>query len=40
MGKKHPDRTDEWDKQQQALKKMNAAILHSNQTKSDKKSHQ
>lgn len=37
MGEKHPDRTDEWDKQQQALKKMISGILHPTKTKDDKK---
>ena len=37
MGGKHPDRTDEWDKQQQALRKMTAGTVPPNKTKDDKK---
>lgn len=37
MGEKHPDRTNQWDKQQAALKKMNAGIIHSYKTKDDKR---
>lgn len=39
MGEKHPDRTDEWSKQQQALKNMKTTIS-SKKTKDDKKDHQ
>jgi len=37
MGEKHPDRTDEWDKQREALKKMNTGNEHPNKTKDTKK---
>ena len=37
MGEKHPDRTDEWDKQQQALKKMYVGTVPPSKTKDDKK---
>lgn len=36
MGEKHPDRTSEWDKQQQALKNMKTAVP-SKKVKDDKK---
>lgn len=40
MGEKHPDRTNAWDKQQQALKKMNSETAPANKTKDDKKATQ
>lgn len=39
MGEKHPDRTNEWNKQQQALKNMNSTIS-SKKNKGDKKDQQ
>lgn len=40
MGEKHPDRTNEWNKQQQALKNMRAASVSTKNSKEDKKDHQ
>ncbi len=40
MGEKHPDRTNEWSKQQQALKNMKTNPILSKDSKEEKKSHQ
>jgi len=40
MGEKHPDRTDRWDKERQALKKMITGSIPPNKTEDDKKHHQ
>ena len=40
MGEKHRDCTDEWDKQQQALKKMTAEAIPANKDKNHKKNNQ
>jgi|GEM_PF-1547167 len=37
MAEKHPDRTSEWDKQQQVLKRTNAGTVPSNKTTDDQK---
>ncbi len=40
MGEKHPDRTNEWSKQQQALKNMKNIALSTKDSKEEKKAHQ
>lgn len=37
MGEKHPDRTNEWSKQQQALKNMKTTTISSKDSKEEKK---
>jgi hypothetical protein len=37
MGEKHPDRTNEWDKQQEVLKRIYTGTTPPNKTKEDKK---
>ncbi len=40
MSEKHPDRTNEWSKQQQALKNMKTTPISSKDSEKEKKSHQ